>query len=360
MTLLFVYLVIALAISFMCSILEAVILSVSNTFVKMKESEGISSVKHLKKLKANIDRPISAILSVNTVAHTIGAAGVGAQAVAVFGEVYFGIISIILTLLILIFSEIIPKTIGAIYWRKLALPASKVIVVMIYIAYPLVIMSNFITKIISRNNNSQKVSREEVAALARLGTKEGVIEESESKIIHNLIRLKSINARSIMTPRTVLYAVPEKMTLGDFFKQKELPRFSRILIYSESIDKITGYILNSEVLEKLAKDNFSQELKDLKRPIIIFYDNYPISKLFEEMLIKKEHIALIINEYGGTEGLVTMEDIIETMLGLEIIDEKDSDVNLQELAKKKWEIRQKKLDIQPYDTRLESDDSPEK
>jgi magnesium and cobalt exporter, CNNM family len=346
MALLFFYLALALVVSFLCSIVEAVILSVSAPFIKMKEMEEKASAKYLKNLKNKIDRPLSAILTINTVAHTIGAAGVGAQAVAVFGEIYFGVISAILTILILFFSEIIPKTIGAIFWRKLALPSAIVIIGMIYISYPLVVISEFITKIISKNKESQKVSREEVVALAHLGTKEGVLKESESKIIDNLIKLKTLAVRDIMTPRTVVVSAPEELSLDDFIKQKEYLQYSRIPVYSGNIDNVTGYILKSDVLEKLAKGNRNQELKDLKRSIIIFYENFNIPKLFEELLLKKEHIALIINEYGGMQGLATMEDIIETILGLEIMDEKDIEVNMQKLAKKKWKIRKKNLNIE--------------
>ena len=345
MVLLLFYLALALIVSFLCSIVEAVILSVSAPFIKIKEMEGKASAKYLKNLKHKIDRPLSAILTINTVAHTVGAAGVGAQAVAVFGEIYFGVISAILTILILFFSEIIPKTIGAIFWRNLALPSAIVIIGMIYISYPLVVLSEFITKIISKNKKSQKVSREEVVALAHLGTKDGALKESESKVIDNLIKLKTINVREIMTPRTVVVSAPEEIFLDDFIKQKEYLQYSRIPIYSGNIDNVTGYILKSDVLEKLAKDIRNQELKDLRRSIIIFYENFSIPKLFEELLLKKEHIALIIDEYGGMQGLATMEDIIETILGLEIMDEKDIEVNMQELAKKKWEIRKKNLNI---------------
>jgi len=349
MVLLFFYLALALVVSFLCSIVEAVILSVSAPFIKMKEMEGKASAKYLKNLKNKIDRPLSAILTINTVAHTIGAAGVGAQAVAVFGEIYFGVISAILTILILFFSEIIPKTIGAVFWRKLALPSAIVIKGMIYISYPLVVISEFITKIISKNKKSQTVSREEVVALAQLGTKEGVLKESESKIINNLIKLKTINVRTIMTPRTVVVSAPEEISLGEFIKQKKYLQYSRIPVYSGNIDNVTGYILNSDVLEKLAENKNKQKLKDLKRPILIFFENFSILKLFEELLFKKEHISLIINEYGGMQGLATMEDIIETILGLEIMDEKDIEIDLQELAKKKWKIRKKNLNTDFFD-----------
>jgi CBS domain containing-hemolysin-like protein len=279
------------------------------------------------------------------VAHTVGAAGVGAQAVSVFGEIYFGLISAILTLLILFFSEIIPKTIGAVYWRKLAFPAAILIIGMIYLSYPLVIISEFITKIISKNKESQTMSREEVVALAHIGSKEGVLKESESKIIDNLIKLSSLKVRVIMTPRTVVVSAPEEISLDEFFKRSEYMKFSRIPVYSGNIDNVTGYVLKADVLEKLAKDKHDQKLKDNRRPIIIFYENFSIPKLLKELIVKKEHLALIIDEHGGMQGIITMEDIIEAILGLEIMDEKDIEANMQELARRKWEMRKNDLNI---------------
>lgn len=345
MKLLFFYLTLALAVSFLCSIVEAVILSVSDPYIKMKEMEGKTSVRYLKNLKRHIDRPLSAILTINTVAHTVGAAGVGAQAVSLFGEIYFGIVSAILTILILFLSEIIPKTIGAIFWKKLALPSAVVIMGMIYISYPIVVIAEFITRIISRNREPQKTSIEEVVALVDLGTKEGILKESESKIINNLIKLNGIKVRAIMTPRTVVVSAPEDISIGDFVKQREYLPYSRIPVYSDNTDNVTGFILNSDVLEELANGNADRQLRDLKRPIIFSYESFSIPKLFEELLLKKEHIALIINEHGGTEGLATMEDMIETILGLEIVDEKDVEVSMQELAKKRWETRKKNLNF---------------
>ncbi|MDX1700129.1 MAG: CNNM domain-containing protein [Melioribacteraceae bacterium] len=345
MTLLIIYLLLAIAVSFLCSILEAVILSVSASFIRMKRTEGKSAAKHLSRLKNNIDEPLAAILSINTVAHTVGAAGVGAQAVAVFGEIYFGIISAGLTLAILIFSEIIPKTIGALYWRNLALLSSRIIIAMIYIAYPLVLLSRFITKLISRKKNALTMTRDELIALAHLGSKNGILEETESKIITNLIRLRTIKVNRIMTPRTVVVAAPEDMLLVDFIKEKKNLQHSRIPVYQDSIDQVTGYILNADVLEKLAEETTNSKLIELKRSIQVFYKNFTIPRLFEEFLIKNEQIAVIIDEYGGMEGVVTLEDIIETILGLEIVDEKDTEMNKQDLARKIWQIRKRKLGV---------------
>ncbi|MGQ7868901.1 CNNM domain-containing protein [Sunxiuqinia sp. sy24] len=345
MGMLLFYLILALGISFLCSVLESVLLSVNFSFIYLKEEEGSHTATNLKKIKNQIDRPLAAILTLNTVAHTIGAAGVGAEATKLFGEAYFGIISAILTILILVLSEIIPKTIGAQYWRKLALPSTRIIQGLIFITYPLVLLSEYITRAISKKRPQQSVSREEVAMLASLGLDEGIFKETESKIIINLIRLRDIKVRDIMTPRTVMLAAPEAMTLADFFGQESFFQFSRIPIYQESIDKITGYILKQDVMEKLAAGATQDLLETQKREIIVCYESVTVPVLFEKLLFKKEHIALIINEYGGTEGLVTMEDVIETILGLEITDEKDIQTDMQQLARDRWSKRTKNINI---------------
>lgn len=350
MGLLLFYLLIALFISFLCSILEAVILSVTPSYIQLLEQEGKKSTEILRNLKTNIDKPLSAILSINTVAHTIGAAGVGAQAVEVFGETYFGLISAILTLLILIFSEIIPKTIGANYWRELAISAGMIIRVMIVISFPLVWISDLFSKIISKKDGQQSISREEIAALAQIGQEEGVFEKNENEVMQNLLKLKDIKVKEIMTPRTVVRAVREDISLNEFLKLNELMKFSRIPVYKESMDDITSYVLKSQILQELALDNHTSKIADYKRDILMFYESVNVPKVFQEMLLKKEHISLIIDEYGGVEGIVSMEDIVETLLGYEIVDEHDSEIDMQIHAKEQWEKRIRNIenkDIEP-------------
>lgn len=339
------YLALALGISFLCSVLESVILSVSLPFIFLKENEGHRSAPLLKRIKNDIDRPLAAILSLNTVAHTIGAAGVGSEATKLFGEAYFGVISAILTLLILIFSEIIPKTIGARYWRQLALPAARVIQFFIFITYPLVIFSEFITKAFSKGKVSGTVSREEIAMLASVGGEEGVFDEMESKTIVNLIQLKDIKAKDIMTPRTVLVAAPENLDTKAFTETPQFLQFSRIPVFAENIDQITGYVLKQDIVEHLLTDQEIRTLQDEKRTIVSCYENINILKVFEKMLSKKEHIILVLNEYGGTEGIITMEDIIESILGMEITDERDTQIDMQELARERWRRRIKNTNI---------------
>jgi CBS domain containing-hemolysin-like protein len=344
MGLLLTYLFIALGISFLCSIMESVLLSTSMPFIQHNSTTGKKTALLLKAYKKGIDRPLSAILSLNTIAHTVGAAGVGAQAVKVFGEMYFGIVSAILTLMILVFTEIIPKTIGSLYWRDLALPSARIIQFMIILTYPLVVASEVITRFITRNKKPHSVSREEIALLTNVGEEEGIFEEHESKVINNMIRLGSIRVKEIMTPRTVMVAANEDLSLIDFYQDKKYLAYSRIPIFAENIDNIRGYVLKDAVLSKLAEDRHSMKLKELNRPFIVAYENSTVPRLFEQFLYNKEHIALIVDEYGGTSGLVTMEDVIETLLGLEIVDESDSQTDMQNLARERWKkkIQEKK------------------
>jgi CBS domain containing-hemolysin-like protein len=345
MFLLFVYLSLALIVSFLCSIMEAVLLSTPQSFLIVKHEKGNAWAKHFLDLKTNIDKPLSAILSLNTVAHTVGAAGVGAQAIKVFGEASFGIVSAVLTILILVITEIIPKTIGANYWRNLAKFSSAVIKGMIFITYPLVVLSALITKAISKNKLEQTTSREEIAALANIGADEGVFTKKEHRIIQNLLRLKNMRVTEIMTPRVVVAIADENLYLKDFLRNKDYLRFSRIPVFSENEENITGYVFRQRVFEKLAEDQHELKLKDIKREIVIVPDSIVLFNLWEKLLEAKEHIAVIVDEYGGLDGIVTMEDIIETLLGLEIIDEKDTVTDMQKYARDRWKERQTKYNM---------------
>jgi CBS domain containing-hemolysin-like protein len=342
MALLFFYLLLALIVSFLCSIMESVLLSAPPSFLMVKSEEGKKWAKRFSGYKNNIDKPLSAILSLNTVAHTIGAAGVGAQAVKVFGEVYFGIVSAILTLLILIFTEIIPKTIGANNWRSLARFTSHTIRIMVIIAYPLVWLTSLISKLISRKNKEATTSREEISALAEIGADEGVFTEKESKIIQNVLKLRKVKVSEVMTPRIVVSMAEENTTLKDFMANKNYMSFSRIPVYSGHEDQVSGYIFRQSVFEELAKDHHELKLKDIVRTIVAVPESMMLFTVWEFLLQKKEHMALVVDEYGGVDGIVTMEDIIETMLGLEIVDEKDTIADMQQYARDKWKARQAK------------------
>lgn len=344
MGLVFLYLFLALSVSFLCSVLEAVLLSTPVSFIAMKEQEGAKNAPLMMHMKKDIDRPISAILSFNTIAHTVGSAGVGAEATRVFGDELFGVISAILTILILVFSEIIPKTIGSYYWRQLAMTAAPIIRVMIILMYPLVWLSEFITKLVSADKQPLSVSREEVTAMVTVGTEEGVFESQEKDIIQNLFKLDNITVGEIMTPRTVVVAAQENTTLKEFYAEEEHRTYSRIPIYSENPDFITGVVLKQTVLENLAEDKFDMELREIRRPILSYDEETSVGDVWEEMLKGKEHIAQVRNEYGCFLGVVTMEDIIETIIGQEIVDEKDTVADLQEYAREKWKEQSEQLE----------------
>lgn len=334
MGLILLYLLGALALSFLCSILEAVLLSTPMSFISMKENEGNKTATLMKRYKNNVDRPVGAILSLNTIAHTIGSAGVGAESIKIFGEEYFGLISAILTLLILILSEIIPKTIGASYWRSLAMTSTKIIRVLIFITYPLVLLSEVITKIFTPKNHQVSVSREEVSAMVDVGTTEGIFRESESKIIKSCIHLAGVKAREIMTPSIVVETANMSLTIKEFYDQQTW-NFSRIPVYDTNKDYIVGYVLKDMVLKALSDDKFDTKLSDMVRSILSFNEDDSVYQIWEKMLEKREHISIIVDEYGCLRGVVSMEDIIETMTGVEIVDEDDVAVDMQAFAKEK-------------------------
>jgi CBS domain containing-hemolysin-like protein len=329
----------------MCSILEAVLLSITPSFVAVMENSNSESGKLLRKMKQDIDQPLSAILSLNTVAHTIGAAGVGAQAQVVFGNAYVSITSAILTLLILVLSEIIPKTLGATYWKSLAVVSAKITRVLIVVTYPLVILSKWITKWLSSDDNQPSVSREEIGAMAELGFEEGVFEEGESNIFKNLIRFNSLKVRDIMTPRIVVVKFQQDLTIKEVLDHKEELRVSRMPIFGENEEDITGYILKNDLYLNLSQGNGDKSVKEIRREVLIIPEIISLKNVLEKLLETQEHIAVVVDEYGGLVGVVTMEDVVETLLGMEIVDEIDVTEDMQKLAREQWKNRAKSLGI---------------
>ena len=333
---------VSIALSALCSMLEATLLSTPLSYITGLEDQGVKGSLRLKRLKQNPDRPISAILCLNTIANTVGASIVGSLVYEVYGDPLVGIFSTIFTLAILIFSEIIPKTIGTSYWRKLAIPASAIISGMIFIAFPLVWILEHMTKLISTRSNQVSVSREDISAMVSVATEEEVIETEEKKIIQNLLKLDEVTAHEIMTPSTVVEMADSSMTVREFY-DSDLTH-SRILIYDDdNSDYVVGYVLRQTVLEKMAEDKFQTSIRDIARPILTFSEDESVGNIWEKFLEKKEHISVIIDEYGTFRGLVTMEDVIETMLGQEIVDETDEVVDMQEYAKEQWEKAQKDI-----------------
>lgn len=345
MSLLIFYLALALGVSFLCSLLEATLLSVSHSYIAIMERKGGPTGKLLRQYKEDIDRPLSAILSLNTIAHTVGAAGVGAQAQVIFGDAYVAVTSAVLTFLILILSEIIPKTIGATYWRNLAPFAARTLRVLMFLIYPLVVMSQAITRWLSNDKEIPSFSREEFGALADLGVEEGVFEEEESRIFKNLIRFSSLRVKDIMTPRTVVVGFDQELTVGDVSDNVEQLHFSRLPVYGNERDEITGYVLKNDLLLMLARGEASKTLKELKRDILIVPEMTPLQDFFERLMKQQEHIAVVVDEYGGFAGVVSMEDLVETLLGMEIIDEVDTIEDMQKMARKKWVERAQRLGI---------------
>jgi len=345
MGLIITFVVITVVVSAMCSVLESTLLSTPLSYVSTLESKNHPKAKRIKSYKEDIDRPISAILTLNTIANTVGASLVGAQSAVVFGSKWVGVASAAFTLLILICSEIIPKTIGANYWRSLIVPGSSIIRVMIFITYPLVLMAEWITGFITSDNKSASVSREEVSAVVAVGAEEGVLEKKENKMIQNLLKLDSVTAHEIMTPSVVVSMANEKMTVRDFYNKEEYATHSRIPVYADSSDYITGYVLRQSILEKLAEDKFNVTLSELARPILSFDEETSVSEIWGKMLEGKEHISIIIDEYGTLRGIVTMEDVIETMLGYEIVDEHDTVEDMQELALQQWQEQKRNAHV---------------
>lgn len=343
MLLLLAYLALALVVSFMCSIMESVLLSTPKSYLLVKEAEGKGWATKLMKLKAHVDKPLSAILSLNTVAHTIGAAGVGAQAVKIFGEASFGIVSAILTILILIVTEIIPKTIGATYAKNLSRISYHIINAMIFITYPLVLMSAVLTKLISKKEKESTISREELAALTNIGAEEGLFTPKEHTMIQNFLKLKNVLVKDIMTPRAVVSMIDENLLLEDFKQNEACMGFTRVPVYDGKEDNITAYVLTHEVLDKLAEDKHTMQIKELKRPIKVVSPDAEVLSLWDLFLASKEHIALVVDEYGGVNGIASMEDVIEALLGLEIVDEQDQVPNMRQYAKEQWQKKQKDM-----------------
>ncbi len=308
--------------------------------------------KLLNVYKEDIDRPLSAILTLNTIAHTVGAMGVGVQAGKLFGKHYLNLylfeityealIAGLMTLSILILSEIIPKTLGANYWKQLTPFAVRSLRLLMIFLAPFVWMSQWITRLIITEKGQSVFSRADVAAMADAGLKSGAIDKEEKSIIQNLLRLEKLLVRDIMTPRSVVLTVDENLTMEEIYKEHKPFTYSRIPVFSEQPDKISGLILKDSILENLAEDNHSKKAIDIKRNILFVEDEYTVARLMDTLILKRQHLAMVADKYGTVVGLVTMEDMFETLLGLEIVDESDKVEDLQKLARENWEKRSKK------------------
>ncbi|MDY6831713.1 MAG: hemolysin family protein [Thermodesulfobacteriota bacterium] len=340
------YVLTALGFSFLCSVAEAVLLSITPSYIEgLKDKQPVLAAR-LKRLKLdNVDRSLSAILTLNTIAHTAGAIGAGAQATILFGSTWFGLFSAAMTLAILFLSEIVPKTIGAVYWTKLTGPAALFVNTLIIILYPIVWISEKMTKFIAHGKALPVFNKDELIAMARAGAAAGQIRGKESKIIQNLFRFESLKVTDIMTPRSVISALSETMTINDALQRITRTPFSRLPLYRNHINDITGFVLKDDVLIFAAQKRGSERLKALKRKIVVVPESLSLTALLERLLKERQHIAIVVNEHGGTDGLVTLEDLIETLMGMEIVDETDDVVDMRALARSRWVKRARAMGL---------------
>jgi CBS domain containing-hemolysin-like protein len=344
--LLITYVLLALGFSFLCSVAEASLLSITPAYVAGLREKNPKRAELLRQLKGErIDQALAAILTVNTIAHTVGAIGAGAKATAVFGSVWFGVFSAVMTLLILFLSEIVPKTLGAVYWRELSGMTALYVNFLIKAMYPLIVVSELITKLLSRGRKTSDFDRDEFVAMAGLGHEMGHLNQRESAIIRNLFGFKSLKASAIMTPRVVVAALKSDLTVDQAIKKTGTVPFSRLPIYGDTIDEITGFVLREDLLLAQSRGQGQQPVKTFHRDIVAVLDTLTVSKVLETLLQERQHIALVVGEYGETEGIVTLEDVVETLLGSEILDEGDRVVDMQHLAQQLRKKRAERMGI---------------
>jgi len=348
MALLLMYVLVALGFSFLCSIAEAVILSVSTPYITLLTRDGKPSGAVLGRMKTEINNTLAAILTLNTIAHTVGAVGAGAQAAQVFGNAWVGVTSAVLTLLILVFSEIIPKTLGAYYWKQLAPATAYVLQVMVWLLWPFVKMAELITRGLSHGQVTG-FNRDELAAIADISAGEGLLDREETHIIKNLLRLRDSKVTDVMTPRTVIFSLPEDLRVEEFYWKYESQRFSRIPIYADTPEHLNGFVLRSDLLLAQARGNTDTRLANYRRELHALPASVSPSQAFDALLEKRAHLMIVVDEYGSIIGLVTLEDILETLLGLEIVDESDQTADMQAHARRLWRRRAREMGLNGID-----------
>ena len=342
MELLIILFIAVIGISFLCSVLESVILSTNFSYISVLEEKNPDTGKLLKNLKTDIDSSIASILILNTIANTLGATAIGVQAQNVFSadKTLVMIVSILLTFAILFFAEIIPKTIGAVYWKQLAPVAARVIKFFVIITYPIIIATQFVTKKIKGKDNSDSISREELIHTTLLSEEEGVIGDLESDIIENTLTLNDIKIKDILTPRSVMYAINKNSIIKDILEDKRTYKFSRVPIYDETIDNIVGVVLTKKLFKQAIRDK-SATMESIMKPVFALNENIPVGKALSKFIQKKEHMFIVLDNYDQTEGIITLEDCIETLLGLEIMDELDTTADMRRLALNKMKAKRK-------------------
>ena len=348
LSLLITFFILAIFFSFLCSLWEAVLLSITPTYARIEQKKGTALGQTLQDFKENIDQPLAAILTLNTIAHTVGAIGVGEQAAAIWSDsnplITRFLVPAAMTLAVLILSEIVPKTIGALYWQKLVTFTVVSLRVLMFVLAPLVWMGQLITRSIKKNHDQPILTRNDFLAMAELGAQEGVFEASESHMLDSMLKFKSIEVSDVMTPRTVVSATIEQQTIGEYYERRKEHNFSRIpTLSAENKDLITGYVLKVDVIEALLNNRGDEPLKNLRRDIVAVDESFEITELFKVLTERNEHIAVVLDEFGGMDGIITMEDVIETLLGMEIVDETDAETDMRALAQRHREKRAKVL-----------------
>ncbi|HEY1078723.1 MAG TPA: hemolysin family protein [Bdellovibrio sp.] len=343
MTIIIVLFLSTIGISFLCSLLEAVLLTSTSAYIGVLAKENSRSAKLLEHLKENIDRPISAILTLNTVSHTLGSAAIAYQIQVQYGQDAVTVASFVLTFLILVLSEIIPKSIGAAHWKALLPFSAYAIQLMIILLYPLVIMSEWLGKLFARTSEDPEVTREEILMTAEIGVEEGALKGKESNIIKNLLMLDKIYVSDIMTPRSVFFALDKDLTVEEVFNKHKPLRFSRIPVYSGSLDNIVGMTFRFKIHEALSNDQHDKLIGDMVTPISSIPERMTVSQVLDFFIKEKEHMALAVDEYGIVAGLVSLEDAVETLLGVEIVDELDNVEDMRKFALEQWQLRKQKL-----------------
>ncbi|KZX86208.1 transporter [Oleiphilus sp. HI0009] len=332
MTLLLLYLAIAIGVSFLCSILEAVLLSITPSYSETIQSEKPKLGAKIAEVRTKLDESLSSILILNTFAHTMGAAGVGSQAVQVYGAEWETLIAVLLTLAILYFSEIIPKTLGATYWRQLAVPASFTISWLVKIVFPLVWLSTRLTKLFSKDKDNV-ITRDEILALASLGQKDGTIVSQENEYLSNLLHLREVATEEILTPRSVVHMLPAVTTIQEALDDPQTRQFTRIPVYDEHVDDVIGQVIRADLYEAERQGKGSESIVSVIKPLSRVSDRLPVQKLLDTFIKKRAHLFLVTDEFGQNEGVVSLEDAIETLLGREIMDETDAVEDMQALAR---------------------------
>ncbi len=341
MTLLITYLVVAIGVSFLCSILEAVLLSVTPTFVAQKLEAKEKGAKNLAQVRDKLDHSISSILILNTFAHTMGAAGVGAQAIRIFGEQKETLIAFLLTLAILYFSEIIPKTLGATFWRNLAIPSAYVISFLVKLVYPFVWFSSLLTRMFS-HGNPDVITREELLTVAALSHKGGTLDNQESQLVENILKLRDVKTEDILTPRSVVHALAKEIAISEAISNERTANFTRIPVYDGAIDNITGVVIKTHLYESERQGHGELALSEISTPVWRVSESLPVLNLLDLFIKRNDHIFIVEDHFGQTAGVVSLEDAIETFLGREIVDESDQVEDLQKLAKANYRQRLKR------------------